>query len=92
MSNMSHTLSAARRRYVPNGNGASLDCDDTVAHLLRGHDAREACTIADLATGNPIGHHWAKYAHLKTASGELNVGAIRMNAGNVIRGAMRRRV
>jgi hypothetical protein len=83
MSNMSKTLSAARKHYVPNGKGGSLDCGDEVAETLRPLSLETVCQLADFYTGKPMGYHKARYAH-------LNNGAVRMNCGNVIRGVERR--
>ena len=92
MSTMTETLGAAALRYEPTTleNGIpSCDCGDKVARLLRGVDVETVMMMADNVKGVPHGTHRKKYAHLVTVAGTPNYGAMRLNAGNVIRAALR---
>ena len=90
---MSHTLGVAQHeRYVQTTleNGIpSYDCGDTVAVMLRGVDVETVMKMADNLKNVPVGTHKQKYAHLVTFAGTPNYGAMRLNAGNVIRHALR---
>ena len=94
MSDMSHTLGVAQHeRYVQTtlDNGVtSYDCGDVVAVMLRGIDVELVMRMADNLKGLPPGTHAAKYANLVTFAGTPNYGAMRLNAGNVIRNALRK--
>lgn len=83
---MSNTLIKYRPGYTKttsyNGS-ASLDNDDEVAELLRGLSPDETCAVADVIMGTEPMFHVEKYQ-------SLNPGSRRMNAGNRIRGAIRR--
>lgn len=83
---MSETLSKYRAVYAKttsyNGNH-SLDNGDEVAALLRGMSPSDTCALADKVMGEAEFHHWEKWQH-------LNPGSRRMNAGNRIRGAVKR--
>jgi hypothetical protein len=89
---MSHTLGVAKEHYeqttLPNG-VPSYDNGDTVARMLRGVDVEMVMLMADNLKGVPAGTHRKKYAHLVTVAGTPNYGAMRINAGNVIRCALR---
>lgn len=88
---MTESLSLAKARYQPNGKGKSVDNGDRVAELLRPLPLRQVCGIADHVKDVPFGTHWAKYSHLRRWDGELNVGSVRMNCGNVIRAEYRKK-
>lgn len=83
---MSETLRKYREAYAKttsyNGNH-SLDNGDEVAALLRGMSPSDTCALADKVMGEAEFHHWEKWQH-------LNAGSRRMNAGNRIRGAVKR--
>jgi len=87
---MARTLKAHRAAYkavkAASGN-KSLDCDDATAKALRGLEADQVVALAQAILKAPEGETLpdlaAKYAH-------LNVGQRRMNAGNLIRNAMKR--
>lgn len=61
----------------------SLDNGDDVATLLRGATPEQVVAAAEVLLGLPTGELAAKYA-------KLNNGQRRMNAGNRIRGAIKR--
>ena len=89
---MTHTLGVARQNYEQTTleNGIpSCDCGDMVAKMLRGVDVEIVMLMADNVKDLPAGTHRAKYAHLLTVAGTPNYGAMRLNAGNVIRNALR---
>ena len=89
---MSHTLGVAKDHYVPTTleNGIpSYDCGDVVAKMLRGVDVETVMLMADNLKDVPAGTHRKKYAHLVTVADTPNYGAMRLNAGNVIRGALK---
>lgn len=81
---MSNVLSTHRKTYEKvlsyKGN-ISLDNGDDIASILRGMSPDQVCSVADAVKDQPDGFHVIKYA-------KLNNGQIRMNSGNVIRGAM----
>lgn len=83
---MSRKLREARQRYVTttsaSGN-ASADNDDIVAQSLRAMEPRQVVAAAERILGLAEGELWAKYE-------KLNPGQQRMNAGNRIRGAIKR--
>ena len=66
------------------------DCGDFTARLLRNLPLNAVLLMADNAKGVPPGTHAKKYEHLNHAAGTPNDGAKRMNAGNVIRNAIRK--
>jgi len=83
---MSGTLLKYRKRYVKAVSytkGATLDNGDELATALRGLSPADVCAIADAVYGEIPGSHFARYEH-------LNIGSRRMNAGNRIRGAIRK--
>lgn len=83
---MQGTLLKYREDYVPTisyKGTLSLDNGDEVAEVLRGLSPDEVCAIADTIYGVLPGSHWERWQH-------LNPGQRRMNAGNRIRGAVRR--
>jgi hypothetical protein len=85
---MSHTLGLAAKRYaqttLPNGI-PSCDCGDKVARMLREVPLPALYVMADNIKKVPAGFYEEKYSHLITFSGTPNIGAIRMNLGNIIR-------
>lgn len=83
---MSGTLLKYRKSYqkaVSYSKGATLDNGDELATALRGLSPADVCAIADAVYGEIPGSHFARYEH-------LNIGSRRMNAGNRIRGAIRK--
>jgi hypothetical protein len=85
--NMSEKLKKAREeRYVvsvsASGNKSYYNGDD-VAVLLEGKSAKEVCELADEFVPMEGQTHMQRYAG-------LNEGATRMNAGNKLRGAVKR--
>ena len=77
-----------RARYVKTGGvaggtSASLDNDDPTARALRGATPEAVMKAAEILTGLEPGTLATRYA-------ERNNGAKRMNAGNIIRGALKR--
>ena len=62
----------------------SLDNGDTIAQMLRGADLETVYKIGAKELGIPV-------EALKTKYGHLNPGQQRMNVGNRIRGAIRKR-
>lgn len=83
---MNAQLRAARVRYVPcvtaSGN-KSLRTNDPVAELLEGRDVDTVYTIVEGKLGLAKGTLAAKYE-------KLNPGQKRMNAGNMLRNAIKR--
>lgn len=85
-SKMAKALNKARGAYtksVASSGKKSLHNGDPIATLLAGCEPIEVCQLADLVCEEPIGTHDAKYSH-------LNQGQQRMNAGNKIRGRIKR--
>lgn len=83
---MSKTLLKYRQKYEPSicANGRkSLNNGDSLAHLLASLDPATVVALAERVLGLPKDELWAKYQH-------LNRGQQRMNAGNRIRGAVKR--
>ena len=83
---MADTLRKARERYVKVKSAAgknSMDNGDLVAKLLRDHGPAEVVALAERLLGLDCGELAEKYAL-------LNPGQKRMNAGNRIRGAIKR--
>ena len=84
---MAKQLREARGRYETTaglpGKGASADCADEVAMALRGATPDQVCRAAEVLLGLGEGELAVKYA-------KLNPGQIRMNAGNRIRGFIKR--
>jgi len=92
---MSHTLGVAKDHYVettlPDGI-PSCDCGDATAVLLRGVPLDVVLMMADNVKGVPHGTHADKYEHLKHFAGTPNFGAMRLNAGNVIRNFLNKEI
>jgi hypothetical protein len=85
---MSHTLGLAKLRYEPTtlrDGVSSCDCGDKVARMLREVPLPALYVMADNIKQVPSGFYEKKYTHLITFSGTPNIGAIRMNLGNIIR-------
>lgn len=83
---MAKALAKARGAYTKckaSSGKTSLHNGDTLATLLAGCEPEEVCQLADLVCEDASGTHSAKYAH-------LNQGQQRMNAGNKIRGRIKR--
>ena len=83
---MSGTLLKYRKGYqkaVSYTQGPTLDNGDELATALRGLSPADVCAIADAVYNELPGSHFARYEH-------LNIGSRRMNAGNRIRGAIRK--
>ena len=83
---MSGTLLKYRKGYqkaVSYSKGVTLDNGDALATALRGLSPADVCAIADAVYNEIPGSHFARYEH-------LNIGSRRMNAGNRIRGAIRK--
>ncbi len=83
---MAAQLRAARPRYVPTTTASgnkSLRCTDAVAELLEGRDVNAVYTIVEGKLNLAPGSLRAKYEN-------LNVGQKRMNAGNLLRNAVKR--
>jgi uncharacterized protein YfkK (UPF0435 family) len=77
---------AREERYevsVSASGNKSFYCGDEVALVLEGMTADDVCELADEFCPLEKGTHAARYEG-------LNIGAARMNAGNRIRGAVRR--
>ena len=85
-SKMAETIRKYREDYIKtvsySGNN-SLDNGDEVAEVLRGMSPNETCALADKVFQQEPMHHWERWQH-------LNAGSRRMNAGNRIRGAVKR--
>jgi len=83
---MSSTMLKYRKAYEPSLSASgrkSLNSGDEIAHLLSGLEPRAVIAAAERLLGLKINELWAKYAN-------LNLGQQRMNAGNRIRGAVKR--
>lgn len=83
---MSRKLREARQRYevtVAASGNASADNADVIAQALRGLEPRQVVAAAERILGMTEGELWARYER-------LNPGQQRMNAGNRIRGAIKR--
>ena len=83
---MSRKLREARQRYevtVAASGNASADNADVIAQALRGLEPKQVVAAAERILGMTEGELWAKYER-------LNPGQQRMNAGNRIRGAIKR--
>lgn len=83
---MSRKLREARLRYettVAASGNASADNGDLVALALRQMEPKDVVLAAERLLDLPAGSLWAKYEN-------LNPGQQRMNAGNRIRGAIKR--
>lgn len=83
---MAQHLRKYRQRYqtVKSYSGsASANNGDPVAKLLQGMTPKQVMEAADELLGEAKGTHEARYSH-------LNLGQQRMNAGNRIRGAIKR--
>ena len=79
-------LKKAKEHYVvvAKANGSkSINNGDAIATLLLNLTLDEVAFLADEVKEVAIGTHKAKYSH-------LNNGQIRMNCGNVVRGAIKR--
>lgn len=84
---MAKTLAAARKTYEPTVSYAgrpSADNGDDLATMLRGLSPTEVIGLAERILALPAGELAAKYE-------KLNPGQQRMNAGNRIRGAVKRK-
>ena len=83
---MSETIQKYREAYTKvvsySGNN-SLDNGDEVAEILRGMSPDETCALADKVMDVAPMTHAERWQH-------LNAGSRRMNAGNRIRGAVKR--
>jgi hypothetical protein len=82
---MAEKLKRARARYEPTvayTGRLSSNTGDELSIFLAGMAPKDVCYLADLVcideTGPIAMFHWSKYEH-------LNLGSIRMNAGNKIR-------
>jgi hypothetical protein len=85
---MSAQLRAARVRYVPTTTASgnkSLHNNDATAQLLAGKSPEDVMSIVEGKLGLAKGSLAEKYA-------KLNPGQKRMNAGNLLRGAVKRGV
>ena len=83
---MSATMLKYRKKYEPSLSASgrkSLNSGDEIAHLLSGMEPRAVISAAERLLGLEVNTLWDKYA-------SLNVGQQRMNAGNRIRGAVKR--
>lgn len=83
---MARALDKARGAYtksVASSGKKSLHNGDELATLLAGCEPEEVCQLADIVCEVAAGTHLAKYKH-------LNQGQIRMNAGNKVRGRIKR--
>jgi hypothetical protein len=74
---------ATYERYQTASGELSLDNGDAVAQLLRATRLEVVLAAADVVAKKPAGFHAERYA-------ARNNGAKRMNAGNVLRGAVKR--
>lgn len=82
---MAEALNTARKGYVKTlsyAGNISADNADQVAEAIRGLTPEQVCAVADQVKGVKAGTYEARYA-------SLNVGQRRMNAGNVIRAAVK---
>ena len=82
-SNTLRKYRAKYQAYAHKPGSLSLDNGDAVALLLRVASLDSVLRAADKLAGTAKGFHKARYA-------ERNVGSQRMNAGNVIRGSIKR--
>lgn len=85
-SSMAKALDKARGAYtksVASSGKKSLHNGDELATLLAGCEPEEVCQLADIVCEVAAGTHYVKYKH-------LNQGQIRMNAGNKVRGRIKR--
>ena len=83
---MSNTMQKYRAKYEPSLSASgrkSLNTGDEIAHLLAGMEPKAVITAAELLLNLKTNELWDKYS-------SLNVGQQRMNAGNRIRGAVKR--
>lgn len=83
---MSATMQKYREKYEPSislSGRKSLNNGDDLAHLLASLDPRDVVHLAEKVLGLKKNELWDKYAN-------LNRGQQRMNAGNRIRGAVKR--
>jgi len=83
---MSSTMLKYRTKYEPSLSASgrkSLNSGDEIAHLLSGLEPRAVISAAERLLGLEVNTLWDKYAN-------LNLGQQRMNAGNRIRGAVKR--
>ena len=83
---MADQLKQRRAGYLPTtaySGKPSLNNGDEVALLLAGLTPQEVCTLAERICLLPAGELWTRYEN-------LNVGQQRMNAGNRVRGAIKR--
>lgn len=88
ISKMAEALRKYRVGYsktISYSKGATLDNGDELAIALRGLSPADVCAIADAVYGELPGSHHSRYEH-------LNIGSRRMNAGNRIRGAIRKEI
>lgn len=84
---MSATMQKYRESYVPTtaySGRKSLSNGDVVADFLAGMEPNEVLRHAEQILGLEVGELVARYAH-------LNPGAQRMNGGNLLRGALKRK-
>lgn len=82
---MSRTLTAHRKGYVSARSHTgkfSQHCGDDLAVMLSGSDPTTICAVAEKVRDLKGGELTERYAH-------LNQGQIRMNSGNLIRGAIK---
>src|SRR3990172_2580076 len=83
---MAKQLRAARPRYITTTTAAgnqSLHNGDEIAQLLAGRTPQDVCSIVEGKLGLAKGALTSKYE-------KLNPGQIRMNAGNLLRNAVKR--
>ena len=83
---MSGTMLKYRKGYEPSLSASgrkSLNSGDEIAHLLSGLEPRAVISAAERLLHLEVNTLWDKYA-------SLNLGQQRMNAGNRIRGAVKR--
>jgi len=83
---MSSTMLKYRKAYEPSLSASgrkSLNSGDEIAHLLSGLEPRAVISAAERLLDLKTDELWDKYAN-------LNLGQQRMNAGNRIRGAVKR--
>ena len=83
---MSSTMLKYRKQYEPSLSASgrkSLNSGDEIAHLLSGLEPRAVISAAERLLDLKTNELWDKYS-------SLNQGQQRMNAGNRIRGAVKR--
>lgn len=83
---MSSTMLKYREKYEPSissGDRKSLNNGDEIAHLLAGLEPKAVIAVAERVIKQSKDSLLTKYEH-------LNSGQQRMNAGNRIRGAVKR--